>query len=75
MKRKVNANATLFKFVMQFDSDCNPEYRQERYVAATSEEEAIDKFNRYLTQQARAGFQKPYSYSFYPTVEIDYIIM
>lgn len=71
----ITNNATLFKFVMHFDSDCRPEDRQERYVAANSEAEAMDKFNLYLLQQEKAGFQKPYCYSFYPTVEIDYIIM
>lgn len=68
-------NATVFKFVMHFDSDCDPMFRQERYVAATSEQEAMEKFDAYLRKQAEAGFQKPYTYSFYPTVEIDYIIM
>lgn len=68
-------NATVFKFIMHFDADCNPEYRQERYVVAMTEDEAIDKFNTYLDKQAAAGFQKPYCYSFYPTVEIDYCIM
>ena len=68
-------NATVFKFVMHFDSDCHPEDRQERYVVALSEEEAIQKFATYLDKQAKAGFLKPYCYSFYPTVEIDYCIM
>ena len=68
-------NATVFKFVLHFDSDCRPEDRQERYVVATSEEEAMDKFNLYLLQQEKAGFQKPYCYSFYPTVEIDNAII
>ena len=68
-------NATVFKFVLHFDSDCNPEFRQERYVVATSEDEAMEKFNAYLEKQARNGFQKPYCYSFYPTVEIDYCIV
>ena len=27
-------NATVFKFVLHFDSDCRPEDRQERYVVA-----------------------------------------
>ena len=68
-------NATVFKFVLHFDSDCKPEDRQERYVVATSQEEAIQKFATYLDKQAKAGFLKPYCYSFYPTVEIDYVIM
>lgn len=68
-------NATVFKFVMHFDSDCRPEDRQERYVVAMTEDEAIDKFNLYLLQQEKAGFQKPYCYSFYPTVEIDHCIL
>lgn len=68
-------NATVFKFVLHFDSDCKPEDRQERYVVALSEEEAIQKFAAYLDKQAKAGFLKPYCYSFYPTVEIDYCIM
>ena len=68
-------NATVFKFVMHFDSDCRPEDKQERYVIAMSEEEAMDKFHLYLKMQAEAGFMKPYCYSFYPTVEIDYCIM
>jgi hypothetical protein len=68
-------NATVFKFVLHFDSDCRPEDRQERYVVATSEAEAMDKFNLYLLRQEKAGFMKPYCYSFYPTVEIDYCIM
>ena len=68
-------NATVFKFVLHFDSDCRPDDRQERYVVAMSEAEAMDKFNLYLLQQEKAGFHKPYCYSFYPTVEIDYCIM
>ena len=68
-------NATVFKFVLHFDSDCRPEDRQERYVVAMSEAEAIDKFSLYMMKQAEAGFMKPYCYSFYPTVEIDYCIM
>ena len=68
-------NATVFKFVLHFDSDCRPDDRQERYVVAMSEAEAMDKFNLYLLQQEKAGFQKPYCYSFYPTVEIDYCIV
>lgn len=68
-------NATVYKFVLHFDSDCKPEDRQERYVVATSEDEAMDKFNAYLEKQARNGFMMPYCYSFYPTVEIDYCIM
>lgn len=68
-------NAAVFKFIMHFDSDCDTMFRQERYVAATSDEEAMDKFDAYLRKQEEAGFQKPYAYSLYPTVEIDYIIM
>ena len=68
-------NATVFKFVMHFDSDCNPQFRQERYVVAMNQEQAIAKFNVQLWNQANAGFQKPYSYTYYPTVEIDYCIM
>lgn len=68
-------NATVFKFVLHFDSDFRPEYCQERYVVAMTEQEAMDKFHAYLDNQAKAGFQKPYCYSFYPTVEIDYCIM
>lgn len=68
-------NATVYKFVMHFDSDFRPEGKQERYVVAMSEEEAMDKFHLYLEAQAEAGFMKPYCYSFYPTVEIDYVIV
>ena len=68
-------NATVFKFVLHFDSDCRPEDRQERNGVANSQEEAIQKFATYLDKQAKAGFLKPYCYSFYPTVEIDHIIM
>ena len=68
-------NATVFKFVLHFDSDCRPDDRQDRYVVSMSEAEAMDKFNLYLLQQEKAGFQKPYCYSFYPTVEIDYCIV
>ncbi len=66
---------TVFKFVMFFDSECRPEDRQERYVVAKTEDEAIQKFNKYLKHQAEAGFAKPTSYSYYPTVEIEYVIV
>ena len=68
-------NHTVFKFTMFFDGDFRPEDRQERYVVAKTEAEAIDKFNKYLQHQADAGFAKPAAYSYYPTVEIDYVIV
>ena len=68
-------NHTVFKFTMFFDGDFRPEDRQERYVGAKTEAEAIDKFNKYLQHQADAGFAKPTAYSYYPTVEIDYVIV
>lgn len=68
-------NATVFKFVLHFDSDCRSEDRQERYVIAMSENEAIEKFDAYLQKQAAKGFQMPYCYSFYPTVELQNAIM
>lgn len=71
----ITTDATVFKFVLHFDSDCRPEDRQERYVVANSEDEAIDKFHTYLDHQAKNGFMKPYCYSFYPTVEINYVIV
>lgn len=71
----ITDNATVYKFVLHFDRDCKPEDSQVRYVAATSEEEAIQKFATYLDKQAKAGFMKPCCYSYFPTVEIDYIIM
>ncbi len=68
-------NATVFTFVVHFDADCDPQFRQERYVVAHTEDEAIEKFNAYLEMQAENGFQKPYCYSFYPTVELQNVIV
>lgn len=65
-------NHTVFKFAMFFDEDFS--YKQERYVVAETEEEAIEKFHNYLNYMAANGFQAPRSYSAYPVVEIDYVI-
>ena len=67
---KVIDNAVVFKFVMHFDADCDPMFRQERYVVALTGDEAMEKFHQYLERQHELGFQKPYCYSFYPEVEI-----
>lgn len=66
---------TVFKFTMFFDGDFRPEDRQERYVVAKTEDEAIEKFRKYLQHQAANGFAKPTAYSYHPTVEIDYVIV
>jgi len=65
----------VYKFTMFFDGDFRPQDRQERFVVAETETEAIQKFNKYLEQQAAAGFAKPTAYSYLPTVEIDYVIV
>lgn len=66
---------TVFTFILNLDPDCDPQDRQERYVVADSEDEAIEKFHQYLMHQKALGFAEPASYSYYPTVELMNVIV
>lgn len=63
---------SVFKFTMFFGSVVD---REERYVVAETEAEAIEKFKKYLHYRSEHGCAKPISYSHDPTVEIDYVIV
>ena len=66
---------SVYKFTMFFDNEFPPEDRQERYVVAATEDDAIDKFHQYLDQLKEKGFAVPTHYSDYPTVELEYVIV
>lgn len=66
---------SVYTFTLFFNNEYLPEDRQERYVVAETEEDAIDKFHQYLDQQKADGFAAPTHYSYYPTVELANIIV
>lgn len=62
---------TVYKFKMSF-GDIDDVH--ERYVVATSEEEAIAKFEAYIKDLEKNGFAVPSGWWAYPQVEIGYVI-
>ena len=69
---KASINNTLYDFSIYYEDDENMEI-QHRYVIASSEREAEQKFEAYNNQQVKMGFARMI-YIGGATVDCDYII-
>ena len=68
--RKPNIQ-TVYNFIVFFDMDGEA---QNRYVTASSEEEATEKLEAHFRELEKQGFQYP-CFITNPTVEVDYVIV
>ena len=63
----------VFCFKIRFEYD-DPFDKQERYVLANTEEEAIEKMLQYRTEMIKKGTRN-FIFSFSPTVELENVIV
>lgn len=63
----------VFCFWIRFEYD-DPFNKQERYVLANTEEEAIEKMMQYRTEMIKSGSAN-FIFSFNPTVELENVII
>lgn len=63
----------VFCFWIRFEYD-DPFDKQERYVLANTEAEAIGKMQQYRTEMLKKGYAN-FIFSFNPTVELENVII
>lgn len=71
MKKYLGLDLIVFRFTGHYESD--PNFYQERFVVANTEQEALEKIERYSKIMVKRGFDK-FIWNYNPTVEIEYVI-
>lgn len=68
----MNTNKTVFRFNIVFEGD--RESVQQRFVVADTEEEAIEKIEKYSEDLVAKGFDRCIWLGCAPAVELEYVI-